>query len=260
MPRMRHSRRSADRRNPVSRRLRKTYFFSDAHLGIGTKEEDREKERVLIRFLDTVERDGEHLFIVGDLFDYWFEYRTVVPKGYFRLFSKLADLSEAGIKVMYLAGNHDFWLRTYFRDELGMEVYPDPIERVILGKRFYIHHGDGLLKTDTGYRILKRVLRNKINIFLFSLVHPDLAGRIARWSSQKSRQHTSKRSFEGGDMVEFAEGKIGEGFDFVVMGHHHVPCVRNIGSGVYVNLGDWITEQTYAVFDGKRMSLKKWSK
>jgi UDP-2,3-diacylglucosamine hydrolase len=240
--------------------MRKTYFFSDAHLGIGTKEEDRQKERSLIRFLDSVKRDAEQLFIVGDLFDYWFEYKTVVPKGYFRLFSKLAELSEAGIKVTYLAGNHDFWLKTYFRDELGMEVCPEPTERVIRGKRFYIHHGDGLLKKDTGYRILKRILRNRVNIFLFSLVHPDLAARIARWSSQKSRQHTSKRSFEGDDLVEFAERKISEGFDFVLMGHNHVPCLRNIGSGVYVNLGDWITEHTYAVFDGKKISLKTWPK
>ncbi len=252
--------RSNKRRNPVNHRMRKTYFFSDAHLGIGTKEEDRQKERSLIRFLDSVKRDAEQLFIVGDLFDYWFEYKTVVPKGYFRLFSKLAELSEAGIKVTYLAGNHDFWLKTYFRDELGMEVCPEPTERVIRGKRFYIHHGDGLLKKDTGYRILKRILRNRVNIFLFSLVHPDLAARIARWSSQKSRQHTSKRSFEGDDLVEFAERKISEGFDFVLMGHNHVPCLRNIGSGVYVNLGDWITEHTYAVFDGKKISLKTWPK
>lgn len=238
--------------------MRKTYFFSDAHLGIGTREDDQQKERMLIRFLERVKRDGEQLFIVGDLFDYWFEYGTVVPKGYFRLFSKLADLSEGGVKITYLAGNHDFWLRTYFHDELGMEICPDPIDREIRGKRFHIHHGDGLLRNDTGYRILKRVLRNKVNIFLFSLVHPDLAGRIARWSSRKSRQHTAKRTFQMDDMVEFAEKKILQGFDFVVMGHNHIPCVRNIGAGCYVNLGDWITEQTYAVFDGKRLRLKKW--
>lgn len=238
--------------------MRKSYFFSDAHLGVGTKEEDRQKERSLVAFLEFVHSDGEQLFIVGDLFDYWFEYQSVVPKGYFRLFSKLADLSDAGIKLTYLAGNHDFWLRGYFRDELGMEIYPDPIERVIQGKRFYIHHGDGLLKNDTGYRILKRVLRNKTNIFLFSLVHPDLAARIAHWSSHKSRKYTSKREFEGDDMTKFAEQKINEGYDFVIMGHNHVPCKRNIGSGVYVNLGDWVREQTYAVFDGTSLELKSW--
>ncbi len=238
--------------------MRKTYFFSDAHLGVGTKEEDRQKERSLVQFLDLVRIDGEQLFIVGDLFDFWFEYKTVVPKGYVRLFSKLADLADAGVALTYLAGNHDFWLRDYFNDELGMKLERDPVERVIHGKRFYLHHGDGLLKNDTGYRILKRVLRNKVNIALFSLIHPDLAANIVSWSSHKSRQYTSKRQYEGDDMAKFAEQKIGEGFDFVVMGHNHVPCKRNIGSGVYVNLGDWIGEHTYAVFDGTSLELKTW--
>ncbi|HAL56537.1 MAG TPA: UDP-2,3-diacylglucosamine diphosphatase [Bacteroidetes bacterium] len=236
-----------------------TYFFSDAHLGIGPREEDRYKERSIISFLEMVRQDGETLFIMGDLFDFWFEYDSVVPKGYFRLFTKLADLTSAGINVSYLAGNHDFWLKTYFRDELGMEVFPDPVDRVIHGKRFYLHHGDGLLKNDTGYRILKRILRNKVNISLFSLLHPDLASRIAAWSSRKSRKHTSNRIYEGNDMVEFAGQKIKQGFDYVVMGHNHVAQISAIGGGIYVNLGDWITEYTYAVFDGTKLDLKKWS-
>ena len=238
--------------------MRKTYFFSDAHLGVGTKEEDRQKEQALVRFLDVVRSDGDQLFIVGDLFDYWFEYRSVVPKGYFRLFAKLAELSESGIKLIYMAGNHDFWLRGYFAEELGMMIEHQPTKYVIGGKKFYIHHGDGLLKNDTGYRILKRVLRSRTNIFLFSLVHPDLAARIARWSSNKSRQYTSKREYESDDMTEFARTKINEGYDFVVMGHNHVPCKRNIGSGVYVNLGEWVRQRTYAVFDGSSLELKSW--
>jgi UDP-2,3-diacylglucosamine hydrolase len=239
--------------------MRKTYFFSDAHLGVGPKEEDRRKEKALVQFLDLVRSDGDQLFIVGDLFDYWFEYRFVVPKGYFRLFAKLAELSDAGIKLVYMAGNHDFWLRGYFADELGMKIEHHPTEYVIGGKKFYIHHGDGLLKTDTGYRILKRVLRNRTNIFLFSLVHPDLAARIARWSSNKSRQYTSKREYESDDMTEFARTKINEGYDFIVMGHNHVPCKRNIGTGVYVNLGEWVHGRTYAVFDGSSLELKSWT-
>ena len=238
--------------------MRKTYFFSDAHLGLGSKDEELQKERLLIAFLEAVERDGEQLFIVGDLFDYWFEYKTVVPKGFFRLFTKLAVLTEKGIGVSYLAGNHDFWLKSYFQDELGMQVFLDPIERTIRGKRFYIHHGDGLMKNDTGYRVLKRILRNKTNIFLYSLLHPDFASRLARGSSQASRKHVGKRTFEEHDMVEFAERKIQDGFDYVVMGHNHVPHRRNIEGGVYVNLGDWITEHTYAVFDGKKLELKEW--
>jgi UDP-2,3-diacylglucosamine hydrolase len=240
-------------------RRQKVYFFSDAHLGIGSEEEDREKERRILRFLNSIQTDAQQLFIVGDLFDYWFEYKTVVPKKYFRLFSKLAELSEAGVRISFIAGNHDFWVKDYFLNELGIEIYLLPLETEILGKRFLLHHGDGLLKDDVGYRILKKILRNRVSIFLYSLLHPDISGGIARWSSHTSRQYTSNRTYEGNGMIEFAARKIQEGFDFVVMGHNHVASYRTLGHGVYVNLGDWIVENTYAVFDGKKMELKTWN-
>ena len=135
----------------------------------------------------------------------------------------------------------------------------DPIEAEIGGKRFLIHHGDGLLKDDRGYKILKKILRSKTNIFLFSLIHPDIAGWLARWSSNTSRQYTSNRKYESSGMGDFAAQKIKEGFDVVIMGHNHVPSCQTIDSGVYVNLGDWISENTYAVFDGKKIELKKWA-
>ena len=240
-------------------RAGKTYFFSDAHLGLGTKIEDRAKEDRIISFLNEVKKDGEALFILGDLFDYWFEYKTVVPKGYFRLFAKLAELSARKITITYLAGNHDFWVKDYFAEELGIEIVRDPVERIIAGKRFYLHHGDGLVRDDAGYRLLKRVLRNKFNIWLFSLVHPDWTSALARWSSKTSRQYTSGRKYEQSDMDEFAEHKIADGYDFVIMGHHHQSTFQRYGKGVYVNLGDWIRENTYAVFDGKRITLKQWT-
>jgi UDP-2,3-diacylglucosamine hydrolase len=221
-------------------------------------EENRQRELRLIRFLDFIQCDAEQIFIVGDLFDYWFEYKTVVPKKYFRLFAKLAELTEQHIRVFFIAGNHDFWVKDYFRNELGIEVHPDPIETEICGKRFLIHHGDGLLKDDIGYKILKKILRNKVNIFLFSLIHPDITGWIARWSSRTSRRYTSNRNYEGNGMKEFASQKIQEGIDFVVMGHNHVPSYQTISNGTYVNLGDWISENTYAVFDGKKLKLQKW--
>jgi len=246
--------------NPIRKKQqkKKIYFFSDAHLGLGTKEEDRQRELRLIRFLDTIQQDAEQVYIVGDLFDYWFEYKTVVPKNYFRLFTKLAELSERNIRLYFTAGNHDFWMKDYFHTELGIEVHPDPIEINLHGKRFLIHHGDGLLKDDLGYKILKKVLRNKFNIFLFSLIHPDITGWIARWSSRTSRQYTSNRTYEGNGMVEFAKQKLLDGFDYVVMGHNHVASYQKFGKGTYVNLGDWIFENTYAVFDGNKMQLKKW--
>jgi len=211
-----------------------------------------------VNFLEHVSTRGRALFILGDLFDYWFEYKTVVPKGHVRVLGALAGLSDAGVEVSYLSGNHDFWMKSYFQQELGIRVYPDPIERTIDGKRFFLHHGDGLVKSDIGYRILKRVLRNRINIALFSLLHPDLAGMLARWSSRTSRQHTSKQTYEAEDMVSFAEEKIRSGFDYVLMGHNHAPLQRNLGGGQYVNLGDWLHANTYALFDGKQLHLKKW--
>lgn len=239
--------------------LQKVYFFSDAHLGLGSRQEDHQKEQRLIRFLDFIQHDAGQVFIVGDLFDYWFEYKSVVPKKYFRLFSKLAALTERHIRVSFIAGNHDFWVKDYFRDELGMEVHLNPLEMDIYGKRFLIHHGDGLLKDDIGYRILKKILRNKLSIFLFSLIHPDITGWAARWSSRTSRQYTNTRTYEESGMVEFAARQLENGFDFVVMGHNHVASHQKLGPGVYVNLGDWIFENTYAVFDGKTLELKKWA-
>ncbi len=231
-------------------------FFSDAHLGLGEQDEERAKEERVVRFLRTVATKAGHVFIVGDLFDYWFEYRTVIPRGHIRLLGALADLRDKGVGITYVAGNHDFWLRDFFPTELGIEVSLDPIERIIYGKRFLIHHGDGLLKNDTGYRILKKVLRNKVNIFLFSLLHPDLTGWLARWSSRTSRAHTGKKVYEGNDMIGFARQKLGEGYDVVVMGHNHQSHISSMNGGIYVNLGDWIDENTYAVFNGTRIRLK----
>ena len=252
-------------KKPITKRRRektpsskKIYFFSDAHLGIGSIDEDRAKEHRLIDFLSSIQHDAEAVYIVGDLFDYWFEYRTVIPKNYFRLLAKLAELADLGIELHFIVGNHDFWMKEYFTEEFGMKVYTEPIEATLHGKRFYIHHGDGLLKDDLGYKILKKILRNKVNIFLYSLIHPDITGGIARWSSRTSRKYTSNRSYEGSGMGEFAAKKIQEGFDFVIMGHNHVPSRQNIGKGTYINLGDWITSNTYAVYNNTTLNLCAW--
>jgi UDP-2,3-diacylglucosamine hydrolase len=239
---------------------KKAYFFSDVHLGLGPDKKEREKESRLVGFLEGISQDAGEIYIVGDLFDYWFEYKTVVPKGYFRLLAKLAELRERSIRIFFIAGNHDYWMKDYFRDEIGIEMHHEPLQTEILGKRFYIHHGDGLLKKDIGYKILKKILRNRFNIALFSLIHPDLAGLIARWSSRTSRRYTSSKKYEDADMTLFAGEKISEGFDFVIMGHNHIPSCSPCGGGYYVNLGDWITENTYAVFDGNKIELKKFGK
>jgi UDP-2,3-diacylglucosamine hydrolase len=239
--------------------MSKAYFISDAHLGLGSRTEERLKEDRLLRFLDAARKDAAQLFIVGDLFDAWIEYRTVIPKGFHRILASLDNMVHNGIAVDYLVGNHDFWVREYFRDELGMKTHLNAFDTIVNEKRIYIHHGDGIAYHDTGYRILKKVLRNRIAVSLYTWLHPDVGIALARSSSKTSRMHTTDRNFgETDGMAEFAKHKIAEGYDVVVMGHSHMPTCQQIGSGTYVNLGDWITHNTYAELDGNRIELKTW--
>ncbi len=239
--------------------MKKIFFFSDVHLGLHDKQREKEKERRLLAFLSHVEEHGEQLFIVGDLFDYWFEYKHVVQRGYHHVISKLATLVEKGITIHYMAGNHDFWIGDFFSNDLGITVHKDPFAITLRNKKFFFHHGDGLALRDTGYRILKKILRSKINIFLYSLIHPDWTAPIAHGSSHTSREYTGNKEYgETDGMIIFATDKIKNGFDIVIMGHRHTPMELKIDSGVYLNLGDWITYNTYAEFDGNEIVLKEW--
>jgi len=240
--------------------MAKTYFISDAHLGLESKETEERKERRILGFLDFIAADASQLFIVGDLFDAWFEYRSVIPKGHHRLLTKLEDLVLSNIKVHYLVGNHDYWTRNFFRDELGIIVYRGPFETTIDGKRFFIHHGDGLSSNDTGYRILKTLLRNPAAMWLYTLIHPDLGIALARFSSRKSRQYTADKHYgEEDGMLKFAAEKIRQGIDVVVMGHRHQPALKELGRGLYLNLGDWIEHNTYAEVEDGRVNLRSWN-
>ena len=240
--------------------MSRLYFISDAHLGLGTPKEEKEKELRLVAFLDHIMGDASDLFIVGDLFDAWFEYRTVIPKGYHRLFTKLDDLHSKGITVHYLAGNHDYWIRDYFREYLGMKTYHAAFDITADGRKILIHHGDGLADRDTGYRILKKILRNKVNIWLYSWLHPDVGIALARSSSRRSRHYTSTKDYGEQDcMLTFAKKKIEEGYDVIVMGHRHQPICREIGNGIYINLGDWISHNSYAEFLDGKITLKYWN-
>lgn len=239
--------------------MSKVYFISDAHLGLGTKDEERAKEDRLIVFLGSIRKDATQLFILGDLFDAWIEYRTVIPKGFHRILTSLHELVRSGVAVHYLVGNHDFWIRNYFSEELGMRTYHMPFDVLIDGKKVFVHHGDGLAKKDSGYRILKKVINNRFSIWLYSWVHPDVGIALARSSSRKSRGYTSTKEYGKEDgMMEFSRRKIEEGFDIVVMGHRHEPVCKEFGRGQYVNLGDWIRHNTYAVMENGRMELKQW--
>lgn len=239
---------------------KKYYFFSDVHLGLRSKEEEKQKERRVIDFLESIRSDAEKIFIVGDLFDCWIEYRRVVPKGYFRLLAKLNEIAESGIEIIFLSGNHDFWLNTYLRDEVGMQIFYEPVIFEKDGKKFFVAHGDGLGKGDLGYKIIKKILRSRLNQFLYSLIHPDIGIKLAQGSSKTSRQHTEDRAHGGENMREFAMMKLDEGFDYVIMGHYHRPqqIQPPSGKGFYITLGDWIKNNSYGVYSNRNFELKFW--
>ncbi len=232
------------------------YFISDCHLGFGSdREADRLREERLISVLEKIKAEamtGEarHLFIVGDLFDSWFEYRQVIPMRHVRTIALLAEIRKL-IPVEYLMGNHDFGHRRYFHDELGIQVFSGDIERELLGKKFYIAHGDGKALNDTGYLILRKILRNKVLLWGYSWLHPDIGIWVAERMSGGSRAYTDNRdALQKQDGLKiFAEKKIAEGFDYVVMGHRHKPQEDKIENGWYINLGDWLKSYTYGRFD-----------
>ena len=232
------------------------YFISDVHLGFGSRADDRRREARLLLVLDRILREAGQgqvagLFIVGDLFDSWFEFLSVIPRRHVRTLAALARIAEL-IPVDYLMGNHDFGHRNYFERELGIPIHNTDIERELLGKRFYIAHGDGKAVKDTGYLILRSVLRSPIARAAYSVIHPDLGIPFAEWVSGRSRLHTDSRDAlqKQDGMAIFAERKIAAGaHDYVVMGHRHQARITPMPQGIYVNLGDWIQSYTYGVFD-----------
>ncbi len=235
----------------------KTVFISDIHLGMGNRKSEEERERKLIVFLQETLQTGDRLFIVGDLFDFWFEYKTVIPKDFIRILSCLRELTEQGIRVDYIAGNHDFWAGDFFQNELGLYFHPEPLRERIGDKTFYIIHGDGLKKSDSGYRFLKRVFRKKINIFLYRWLHPDIGVPFAKWCSGSSRNYTSNKDFgDEREYIDFAENLFRNGVDHVIMGHTHRPCEHATENGKsLVNLGDWIEHNTYARFHNNALTI-----
>lgn len=233
---------------PAASSIPPVYFISDIHLGVGGADEERRKLGLLLALLDEVANESGDLYIVGDLFDFWYEYRSVVPRGYHALYTALERLRRAGSTVAYLAGNHDFAIGDFFSVDLGVTVVRDDLTFTAQGRRFYLFHGDGLAVKDGGYRLLKRVLRSPLSQRLYRALHPDLGFGLARRFSHTSRDYTSGRDFgESDGMRAAAERRIAAGADVVIMGHRHVPRLEQIGSGVYVNLGDWIGHYTYAV-------------
>lgn len=238
--------------------MKDIYFISDAHLDYQSKSPPDKEVQYLIDFLEYLNGKCEELYVVGDLFDFWFEYRYMIPKYHHRILFKFYQLIENQVNVTYLAGNHDFWLGNFFEKEIGMNTFSNPIERVIAGKRFYISHGDGLATNDTGYRILRKILRHPISIAIWKLIHPDLGVKFAKLTSQSSRIHTNGRYFNQTATKNAIQKKFDEGFDYVIMGHQHYPIHFIQGNHTHVNLGDWMNNFTYARFDGTDLTLEKW--
>lgn len=241
------------------------YFASDFHLGVDARLPSRERERQIVRWLDRAALDAEAIFLVGDLFEFWFEYRTVVPKGYNRLLGKLGELRDAGLSLEVFTGNHDLWMFGYFEEELGIPVHRRPIERVLGGKKFFIGHGDGLGPDDLGYKRMKKVFSHPWAQGLFRWFHPDLGARLAHFFSAQSRAATppEERFWLGEErewLVQYANRKLDRGTDadFFVFGHRHLPIdwlLKN-GRSRYVNLGEWMFASSYAVFDGENLDLR----
>lgn len=239
------------------------YFVSDLHLGIPDHAASLEREKKFVRWLDQVKTDAAVIFIVGDLFDFWFEYRQVVPRGYVRVLGKLAELRDQGIPVYFFTGNHDQWMKDYFENELNIPVYHEPQRINIAGSKFLIAHGDGLGPGDHGYKFLKTIFRGKFSRWLFSWLHPDIGVWLGRRWSKNSRliSGEDQAEFMGEEkewLIQYARTVLKtEGVDYFIFGHRHIVLDYPLTeTSRYINLGDWIRFFSYAVFDGKSLAVK----
>lgn len=243
---------------------KKIYFASDFHLGVPGKLSSSERERQILRWLDGIAPSAVELFLVGDLFDFWFEYRQAVPRGHVRFLGKLAELRDGGLPITVFTGNHDMWLFDYFEQELGVALQRQPIRRDWNGQRFLIGHGDGLGPGDYGYKALKRVLANPFCQWLFARLHPNFGIGLANYFSGKSRQaNPPEDHFLGPDqewLLQYAENQLEkEAIDFFIFGHRHLPIdypLRARAGSRYINLGEWLHYNSYAVFDGRELALQ----
>jgi UDP-2,3-diacylglucosamine hydrolase len=241
----------------------KIYFVSDAHFGIDAKYSSDFRENLMIKWLDEIKQDAAELILGGDMFDFWFEYKHLVPRGFASLFAKLRELSDNGIKITYYAGNHDMWTFGYIEQVTGAELIRGTQVREIGGKTFYIGHGDGLGPYDKRYNFLKKIFSSKFFQFLFRLIHPSITFRIAfAWSSSSRKKHRyrDKISFEEEWLVKYSRTVLeSQPVDYFVFGHRHIPFQHPLSDKtLFTNLGDWLFNFSYAVFDGEKMELKKY--
>jgi len=237
------------------------YFISDLHFHIDPTPGDREKLRRLSALFSEIRERRGVLFIVGDLFDFWFEYRYVIPGEYFPVLRRLSNLTESGVQVHYFAGNHDYWIDTFFPEKLNIQFHPDPIEYAAGDTLLWICHGDGVLEEDRSYRLLKSILRSSWAIKLFRIIHPDLGFKLAKYVSSTSRHYNKSSLEENRELLEkiytgYVLDKFSQGYDYVIMGHVHYPHVRTREEQTFITLGDWMDHFTYGYFDGETFELR----
>lgn len=237
--------------------MQQVYFISDAHLGSHSEEVENKKISKLISFFNFIQNHADYLYIVGDLYDFWFEYRKAIPKINLKVLAKLLQLAESGTEIRYFAGNHDIWHESYFEKQLGIKVLHQHLEANHNGLKLFIAHGDGLAATDWKLRLLNRIMKNRFNIFLYKLLHPDLGIPLARLVSLKSKEKGENKYDE--DYRNFALKKLNQGFDAVILGHTHKPLFEKINSKYYINLGDWVRSFTYLELNGTQFELKEWT-
>lgn len=242
---------------------KKIYFLSDFHLGAPTAATSLVREKKIVQFLSEIQKDAAQIFIVGDLFDFWYEYKMVVPKGYVRILGKLAEITDSGIPIHFFVGNHDMWMKDYFQKELNIPVYFEPVPFEFNGKKILVGHGDGLGPGDHGYKFMKKIFRNPLCQWLFGILPPQIGIGLANYLSRKSRAKTgqSDEKFLGEDkewlIIYCKEILQKEHFDYFVFGHRHLPIYAALPKdSIYINLGDWIKYDSYAVFDGTDIALK----
>ncbi|HIP48905.1 MAG TPA: UDP-2,3-diacylglucosamine diphosphatase [Lutibacter sp.] len=243
----------------------KIYFASDQHFGAPNSEKSKEREILFVKWLDTIKKDATQLFLLGDLFDFWFEYKKVVPKGFVRVLGKLAELKDSGIQIHFFVGNHDLWMRDYFENELEIKVYHQPTEFTFNKKSFLIGHGDGLGPGDKGYKLMKKVFTNPFSKWCFRWLHPDLGVRLAQYLSVKNKYISGEEDvkFLGEDKEDLIlyckEIYQNKKYNYFIFGHRHLPLEISIGKdSMYLNTGDWVNYFSFAVFDGEKLLLKSY--
>ncbi|RTL58543.1 MAG: UDP-2,3-diacylglucosamine diphosphatase [Sphingobacteriales bacterium] len=246
---------------------KKIYFLSDFHLGAPNYESSLIREKIVVQFLEDIKSTAAEVFIVGDMFDFWYEYRTVVPKGFVRLLGKLAELTDAGIPVHFFVGNHDMWMKDYLQKELNIPVYFEPVEFTRFGKKILIGHGDGLGPGDHGYKRLKKIFRNPACQWLFGILPPYIGMGLANYLSRRSRAQTgaTEERFLGEDkewlIIYCKEVLQKQHYDYFIFGHRHLVIDFKLNDNSrYINLGDWIRYFSYAELDNDGLQVKYYKK